>query len=443
MPVLLNIMLRRISAITLILFHFTLDAQINCDNDSSLLIPIVDLQFDTYLGFQGGLYPGGMNVMPSAHADSGLVHANAIMPINFDGEIDTTYGKVVMVGLGNGSAGKSFNKFVGEYINQGYTDSCVRLINACMEGYSLHDMITPDADDVYWKDVNDFFQGVDLKKKQVSVVWMQAISFEDTFFTADQYVDTLTNTYREVIRKLKDQFINLKLIYISGLHYGGYSDTLGEHFTAVGEPAPYFNDFAIKAIIQQQIEGDALLNYSGDDAPAAWVAWGPNFWADGRTLREYDDLRWLCPGDYDVDQDGFLLAGSGQQKVADRLFTFFSTQPTTTPWFFGLPYDCFTEIEAEDSTEIDSVVIPEDEILWITQNPVKGVIKFVINIDTQDKADILVCNAIGQTIVEGAFYKVEKGRIFSINIEQHARGIYVLSVFVEGKVYNKLFYLDD
>jgi hypothetical protein len=55
MPVLLNIMLRRISAITLILFHFTLDAQINCDNDSSLLIPIVDLQFDTYLGFQGGL----------------------------------------------------------------------------------------------------------------------------------------------------------------------------------------------------------------------------------------------------------------------------------------------------------------------------------------------------------------------------------------------------
>ena len=129
--------------------------------------------------------------------------------------------------------------------------------------------------------------------------------------------------------------------------------------------------------------------------------------------------------------------------MADALFTFCSTQPTRTPWFFGLPYDCFTEIEAEDSTEIDSVVIPEDEILWITQNPVKGVIKFVINIDTQDKADILVCNAIGQTIVEGAFYKVEKGRIFSINIEQHARGIYVLSVFVEGKVYNKLFYLDD
>ncbi|MBK8345093.1 MAG: T9SS type A sorting domain-containing protein [Bacteroidetes bacterium] len=444
MPVNIKIIAKRISVLSLILFHFTVKAQLNCENDSSLLIPIVDLQTDSYLGFQGGLYPDGSNTIPVAHADSGLAIAQAIMPINFDGEIDTTYGKVVMVGLGNGSAGKSFNKFLGAFYEDINTDSCVRLLNACMENYSLHDMIAPDADDVYWKDVNDFFQTADLKKKQVAAVWLQAVAFEDTFFTAAQYVDTLTNTYVEVIRKLKDQFINLKLIYITGLQYGGYSDTLGVHINAYAEPAPYFNDFAIKAAIQKQIEGDTLLAYSGVEAPAAWVAWGPNIWADGRNLRAYDNLRWLCPGDYDAGQDGFLLSGSGQQKVADKLVAFFTTEPTVTPWIYGLPYDWFTEIEDEvDPEENDSLNVPDDAVIWISPNPVKGVLKFVINLETDEKADIYIFNTLGQNIIDGAFYKIAPRHEFSIKLTENARGIYILSVFVEGRVYNKLFYLDN
>lgn len=443
-PVLFKNSIKRISIVALILFHFTVKAQINCDNDTSFLVPLVDLQIDTYLGFQGGLYPDGSNTMPDAHADSGIAIAQTLMPINFDGEVDTTYGKLVMVGLGNGSAGKSFNKFIGAYVAEGISDSCVRMVNACMEAYSLHDMIAPDADDVYWKDVNDFFQIADLKKKQVGVVWLQAIAFEDTFHTAEQYVDTLRKTYVEVIRKLKDQFINLKLIYISGLHYGGYSDTLALNYNAIAEPAPYFNDFAIKAVIEQQINGDTLLSYSGEDAPAAWLAWGPNFWADGRNLRTYDNLRWLCPGDFDVDQNGFLLGGTGQQKVADRLFTHFTTEPTTLPWIYGLPYACYTEIEDEDEGEInDSLVIPDGEIVWIAPNPVRGFLKFSINIETTDKAEIYVFDLLGQTIVEGAFFKVEPKREFTIKMTEDTRGVYVLSVFVEGRVYNQVFYLDN
>jgi hypothetical protein len=433
--------LRRISVIALILFHFTIDAQINCDNDTALLVPLVDLQTDTYYGFQGGLYPGGFNDMPSAHADSGLAIAQSIMPINFDGEVDTTYGKVVMIGLGNASAGKSFNKFIGAYLDEGYTDSCFKIVNACMEIYSLNDMIAPIADDVYWKDVNDFLQADNLKKKQVSIVWLQAVALKDTLLTPADYIDTITSTYVSIIRELKSQFINLKQIYISGLHYGGYTDSSAIHFNAYAEPAPYFNDFAIKAAIAAQINGDTLLNYSGEDAEAAWVAWGPNFWADGRNLRAYDNLRWLCPGDFDTDQNGFLLSGTGQQKVADRLLGFFTTAPTT-PWIFGLPYDCFTEVDEEEEV-VDSVIVPQDEIVWITQNPVRGVVKFVINLETDEKADVFVFDAIGRTIVDGAFYKIEPDKVFSINMENNARGIYILSVFVAGRVYNKVFYLDN
>jgi hypothetical protein len=58
-PVLFKNSIKRISIVALILFHFTVKAQINCDNDTSFLVPLVDLQIDTYLGFQGGLYPDG------------------------------------------------------------------------------------------------------------------------------------------------------------------------------------------------------------------------------------------------------------------------------------------------------------------------------------------------------------------------------------------------
>lgn len=161
-------------------------------------------------------------------------------------------------------------------------------------------------------------------------------------------------------------------------------------------------------------------------------------------MRTYDNLRWLCPGDYDTGQDGFLLSGGGQQKVADKLVTFFTTEPTVTPWIYGLPYDCFTEIDdGEDPDENDSLNVPDDAIIWISPNPVKGVLKFVINLETDEKADIYIFNTLGQNIIDGAFYKIAPRHEFSIKLTENARGIYILSVFVEGRVYNKLFYLDN
>ncbi|MFI5171131.1 MAG: T9SS type A sorting domain-containing protein [Chitinophagales bacterium] len=437
-PKIINI--KRIIAPALILFYFTVDAQINCENDTSFLVPIVDLQTGFYMGFQGGLYPGGLNDIPTAHLDSGIIQALSIIPINFDGEVDTMVGKVVMVGLGSGSAQKSFNKFISQYEDAGYTDSCVRIVNACISEQGIEQMIDEDADDFYWKDVNDFLQEEDLKKKQVAVVWVMNASFIDSVETMPAYVDSLKLKYIALIRKLKDQFPNVKLIYISGLQYGGYLAPDADHTNAYAEPAPYYNDFAIKAVIEAQINGDTLLNYSDDDAGAAWTCWGPNFWADGRNLRTYDNLRWICPGDFDTGGDGFFLSGTGQQKIADRLFDFFNTQPTTIPWFYGLPYECFTEIESEDPD--DSIFIPEDEIIWITQNPVRGIIKFVINLETESKADVYVFNSLGQQIVKGAFYKIESGKTFSIKMATNLHGVYILSISIDGKVYNKPFYLD-
>lgn len=443
MPSIQLTILKRISAAALILFHFGVYGQIDCENDTTGRIPIVDLLTSNYEGYQGGLYPGGTNAMPLAHADSGVAFANSLMPINFDGEVDTMFGKTVFLALGSASAGKAFNKFFTTYQNAGYGDSCLRIINACMEEYSLRDMYGANSDNNYWKDVNDFLQIADLKKKQVQVVWLMTPSYSDTVTTTSAYIDSMHNAYVDVLRKLKNELPNVKLLFISGLQYGGYTNPLAPNALSLMEPAPYLQDFAIKSVITAQIEGDTMLRYSGDEAEAPWVAWGPNFWADGRNFRDFDMLRWLCPGDYDMDANGFLLDGGGLEKISDDLYGFFTTSPMTTPWIFGQPYDCFTEVEIPEEETIDTAVIPENEVLWITQNPVKGVVKFTIDLETDDKAQVYVFDMVGQEVSEGAFYKIEPGKVFSIKLTEDARGIYILSVFVENRVYNKLFYLDN
>jgi len=430
--------LKRIGTIVLILFHFSLHAQINCENDTSGYVPIVDLQSDFYMGFQGGLYPGGANILPAAHADSGIAIAQSILPINNNGDEDTVFGKLVMLALGPVDAGKSFNKFVVQYNDAGLGDTCFKIVNACIENYGLEDMLSDESEFLFWADVNDKLQIAEAKKKQVQIVWLMSTSFIDTTLSFPQYADTLKKRYIDVIRELKEQFFNLKIIYISGLHYGGYIKADDPNYHALNEQATYYNDFAIKWTIEAQINGDTLLNYSGDDAKAAWVCWGPNLWADGRNVRDYDGLRWLCPGDFDVADNGYFLSGGGQEKISDRLYDFFTTEPTSTPWIFGLNYPCFPDT----IDYADTISVPDDVVVWISPNPAKGVVRFTINIHSEGKADVAVLNMAGQKIREGSFYKIEPEKIFTIKLSEHARGFYILSVLVEGRVYNVPFYLD-
>jgi hypothetical protein len=271
----------------------------------------------------------------------------------------------------------------------------------------------------------------------VQVAWLMSTSLSDTVINFESYTDTLKNRYINSVRKLKEEFINLKLLYISGLHYGGYTSPDALYADMLSEPAPYYHDFAVKATIEAQINGDTLLSVA--DSVSPWIAWGPNFWADGRNERAYDELRWLCPGDIDMDIDGYHLDGAGQEKISSALFDFFTTEQTAVPWIYGLGYPCFPDT----TTEEEPVNYPEDEIVWIVNNPAQGIVKFTINATTNDKADVGIFSLAGQFIQKGSFFKIEPDKIYTIKLETAARGMYLLSVLVEGRVYNVPFYLDN
>jgi PKD domain len=95
------------------------------------------------------------------------------------------------------------------------------------------------------------------------------------------------------------------------------------------EPYAYETGFGIKWMIQRQINGDPSLRFSGPNAVAPYLCWGPYFWIDGQNRRS-DGAIWNCG---DLISDFTHPSSSGVYKVSSQLLAFFKTDPTSTPWY--------------------------------------------------------------------------------------------------------------
>ena len=71
----------------------------NCNQSSVGFPPINDLGSGYWKGLQGGLYPGGQNIPPSDHYNSGIDIANHIVPLDVDGQPDSINGEIVFLSI--------------------------------------------------------------------------------------------------------------------------------------------------------------------------------------------------------------------------------------------------------------------------------------------------------------------------------------------------------
>jgi hypothetical protein len=161
--------------------------------------------------------------------------------------------------------------------------------------------------------------------KQVQVVWLKEANVGPT--QAFPYeAKRLEKDLENIIHILKDKFPNLKLLYLSSRIYAGY---------ATGplnpEPFAYESGFAVKWLIERQLQGAPSLNWNPDlgDVKSPWLSWGPYLWADGLNPRS-DGLTWESD---DFANDGTHPSEKGKLKVAQMLLDFFKTDETTKGWF--------------------------------------------------------------------------------------------------------------
>ncbi len=296
----------------------------------------------TYLGFEGGLYPDGSNVLPAAHLQAGLTASAAIERLDVAGQPDPD-GSYVLLSIGMSNTTEEFcsesstypcdgGSFVGQALaDPDVADEGLVFVNGASPGAVSGAWSSPTAPS-YNRVLTEDLQPAGLSELQVQAVWLKVANPVPSVSLPDADADAiwLQRSQGDVLRALRIRYPNLQMVFLSSRIYAGYATV-----DLNPEPYAYESGFSAKWTIEAQIQQEAtgVVNPNSGDleigVAAPWVGWGPYIWADGPNPNP-DGLAWLL-GDF--DSDGTHPSPSGAQKVGAALLDFFKTSPVTVGWF--------------------------------------------------------------------------------------------------------------
>ena len=309
----------------------TIDPVNNCGNVCRGYPPLTDLGVGTWRGRQGGLYPAGSNVRPASHNAAGLEMASQVQPLDAFGNPDPVNGKIVMISMGMSNTSMEFGQFIKEYSSLPQMNPQVVLVNCAQGGWEVNHFLDSTISAGYWENVDNLLASQGLSYAQVQVMWYKqaelgpAILAPDTSFTG--YVDYFKEKMKLSMNILAERFPNLKICFASCRIYGGDGTDNGNP-----EPFAYYVGWAVKDLIEDQINGDPGLIYEGTGRNSPWLSWGPYLWADGLNPR-LDGLIWVCPDDF-LPDGRHPSDPTGRSKVARMLIDFLLSDETAIPWLF-------------------------------------------------------------------------------------------------------------
>lgn len=283
---------------------------------------------DKYKGEDGGLYGGGKNEPPAAHQAAAQKELGALAPLDAQGK-PSKEGKIVLLSIGMSNTFGEFSLFKEKADQDPAKSPDVVLVNGAVGGAGAASW-AKGAERV-WNTVMERLKAADLSPDQVQVAWMKHADPGPSPDTAPlEYARKLKDWELSILHLLKARFPNLRVCYLSSRIYGGYN-TAGIRLVNP-EPFAYESAFSVRWLIQDQIKGEAALNYDPKKGPvrAPLLLWGPYLWADGIIPRKSDGLVWERK---DLGQDGVHPSREGGQKVADLLLNFFKKDPGASTWF--------------------------------------------------------------------------------------------------------------
>ena len=299
---------------------------VGCSQTSVGFVPLIDLGADLHMGQQGGLYPNGQNAPPATHLAAGLAQSQAIQPLAADGS-PASDGKIGFISVGMSNAALEFNAFLRLANDDPAKNDSLVIVNGAQGGWTSNKLAdAPDAE--YWQVLDERLADNGLTPAQVQVVWLKEARGGVKNEPFPQEPQILQAQLQSIVQIIQTRYPNVKIVYLASRIYGGY---------ATGplnpEPIAYHSGFAVKWLIEAQINGDPALNFdpAQGEVTAPWLAWGPYLWADGLTARN-DGLTWPCS---DFADDGTHPGDPARDKVAAMLLDFFKTDETASVWFLG------------------------------------------------------------------------------------------------------------
>ncbi|EDY17922.1 hypothetical protein CfE428DRAFT_4661 [Chthoniobacter flavus Ellin428] len=271
------------------------------------LVPLTELT-GKYQDQDGGLYGGGKNDPPAAlaaHAKQALVQ---IRPLNAEGK-PAADGKIVMVSLGMSNTTMEFSAFKRIADTDPRKAPNLVIVDCAQGGKTAAAWATNDQP---WDTAIDRIKQAGVSPAQVEVMWLKEANANPSG-GYPAATDQLRDDVRTDIKRAREKYPNLRMIFLASRIYAGYART-----RLNPEPYAYESAFAMRAVIKDQpADGPVIL-------------WGPYLWTNGEKGRTIDDLKWLPT---DCGQDGTHPSASGQQKIAQLLLDFFTKNPYAKPWF--------------------------------------------------------------------------------------------------------------
>ncbi|MBC8172469.1 MAG: SGNH/GDSL hydrolase family protein, partial [Chitinophagales bacterium] len=338
--------------------------------DVNKLIPLDEMGTSTFEGYTGGLYPNGSNEMPAAFYNDAVEMARLVMPLNDNGKPDSD-GKIGVVAIGPSTVsriGQGLLELI--YKTPGIRKEIV-FVNGGVGGQDLNRIASPTGK--FWKIVYNEVSVAGLTNEQVQVVWFQEDDLLNTTEEFPERADLLVQSFTLAIKDMKKRFPNLKLVYLTGRHTTEYMKPDGT--IRHKEPRSYYNGWANKWIIEKQINGDASLNYKGENAEVPLLLWGPYFWTQGPKPRK--DGYTFTPDM--VLNDGVHPNDAGIRKIAGDLIDFWKNDKVSQLWFLENP-DATSLPETENKNI--SFDILHTEIESLIKDNMQGNLKVVILRDT-------------------------------------------------------------
>lgn len=288
-------------------------------------IPLGEMSAEArYFDQDGGLYGRGENVPPAAHRVAALTALSQITPRDAKGR-PAADGKIVFVSISMSNATQEFSLFKQIADADRSKSPRVTIVDCAQGGQAMAEWAPYDA--APWREAERRLTAAGVSPAQVQVAWVK-LANKGPRGSLTEHGKKLQADALAVLQNAKRRFPNLQIAYLSSRIYGGYS-------TGALNPEPYAYEsaFAVRWLIQDQIAGQAALQWTPSDQEPAKVPlllWGPYLWADGEQPRKSDGLVYLRE---DLAGDGTHPSQIGRRKVAGQLLTFFQSDPLATPWF--------------------------------------------------------------------------------------------------------------
>lgn len=300
----------------------SVDAAVRAD---TVKIPITDLGAGTYMGKVGGLYPGGVNEPFGTYAQDLLAFSKDIKPRNAAGELASN-GLVGFIAIGGSTCGKMMSALTDKTTNNPLTNARLKMAN-CTNGEgsaSINSLMNPS--DTIWPTILGKLNRRKLTPAQVQVIYLetddsiQVSGFPDRPLRAKQ-------EYLQALHVFKTTFPNVKLVYV----LGRTTTFLSKNKKLIHnvEPNPYYNGWACKWLIEDQMNNASGTTYKGSSPEVPMLTWGWYQWAYGTSQPRQDGFTW----EKSDTEDGLHATPVGSDTLSGYFQNFLLTDKYAKNWY--------------------------------------------------------------------------------------------------------------